>query len=107
MVTYGGMSMQPVVVPTSLLIFKDLRLRGFWMSRPMAVAGGQQAGGDGALPPDASSRNVAILDRVAQMARGGLFRAAVESYALRDYNEAVARARSGQRDGKVLFRMSG
>ncbi len=38
MVTYGGMSMQPVSVPTSLLIFKDLRVRGFWMSR------------DGALP---------------------------------------------------------
>ena len=31
--------MQPVSVPTSLLIFKDLRVRGFWMSR------------DGALPP--------------------------------------------------------
>ncbi len=30
--------MQPVSVPTSLLIFKDLRVRGFWMSR------------DGALP---------------------------------------------------------
>ena len=32
MVTYGGMSMKPVSVPTSLLIFKDLRLRGFWLS---------------------------------------------------------------------------
>ncbi len=33
LVTYGGMSMQPVSMPTSLLIFKDLRVRGFWMSR--------------------------------------------------------------------------
>lgn len=32
--------MQPVSVPTSLLIFKDLRVRGFWMSR------------DGALPTE-------------------------------------------------------
>lgn len=36
MVTYGGMSMQPVSVPTSLLIFKDLRLRGFWLSGKFA-----------------------------------------------------------------------
>ncbi|XP_044252584.1 enoyl-[acyl-carrier-protein] reductase, mitochondrial [Tribolium madens] len=32
MVTYGGMSREPVTVPTSALIFKDLRIRGFWMT---------------------------------------------------------------------------
>ncbi|KAK3932419.1 Enoyl-[acyl-carrier-protein] reductase, mitochondrial [Frankliniella fusca] len=32
-VTYGGMSRQPVTAPTSALIFKDVQLRGFWMSR--------------------------------------------------------------------------
>lgn len=32
MVTYGGMSREPVTVPTSALIFKDLRVRGFWMT---------------------------------------------------------------------------
>lgn len=33
MVTYGAMSKKPVVLPTGLLIFKDLRFRGFWLSR--------------------------------------------------------------------------
>ncbi|CAD6192537.1 unnamed protein product [Caenorhabditis auriculariae] len=33
MVTYGGMSKQPVQCPTGPLIFKDIRLQGFWMSR--------------------------------------------------------------------------
>lgn len=33
MVTYGGMARQPVALPTGLLIFKDLRFRGFWLSR--------------------------------------------------------------------------
>ena len=33
MVTYGGMSREPVLVPTSSLIFKDLQFRGFWMTR--------------------------------------------------------------------------
>lgn len=32
MVTYGGMSRGPVTVPTSALIFKDVRVRGFWMT---------------------------------------------------------------------------
>lgn len=32
MVTYGGMSREPVTVPTSALIFKDLHIRGFWMT---------------------------------------------------------------------------
>ncbi|XP_044291207.1 enoyl-[acyl-carrier-protein] reductase, mitochondrial [Varanus komodoensis] len=33
MVTYGGMSKQPVTIPVSALIFKDVKLRGFWMTR--------------------------------------------------------------------------
>uniref|UniRef100_A0A182JXJ9 Enoyl-[acyl-carrier-protein] reductase, mitochondrial n=1 Tax=Anopheles christyi TaxID=43041 RepID=A0A182JXJ9_9DIPT len=33
MVTYGGMSREPVIVPTASLIFKDLRFVGFWMTR--------------------------------------------------------------------------
>ncbi|XP_058052123.1 enoyl-[acyl-carrier-protein] reductase, mitochondrial [Ahaetulla prasina] len=33
MVTYGGMSKQPVTVPASALIFKDVNVRGFWMTQ--------------------------------------------------------------------------
>ncbi|KAI0886023.1 NAD(P)-binding protein [Annulohypoxylon maeteangense] len=33
MVTYGGMSRAPVALPTGLLIFKDVRFVGFWLSR--------------------------------------------------------------------------
>ncbi|XP_053123026.1 enoyl-[acyl-carrier-protein] reductase, mitochondrial isoform X2 [Hemicordylus capensis] len=33
MVTYGGMSKQPVTVPVSALIFKNVKLRGFWMTQ--------------------------------------------------------------------------
>lgn len=33
MVTYGGMSREPVIAPTTSFIFKDIQLRGFWMSR--------------------------------------------------------------------------
>ncbi|XP_061574450.1 enoyl-[acyl-carrier-protein] reductase, mitochondrial isoform X2 [Cololabis saira] len=33
MVTYGGMSRQPVTIPVSALIFKDVKIRGFWVTR--------------------------------------------------------------------------
>uniref|UniRef100_A0A8B9Q9S6 Enoyl-[acyl-carrier-protein] reductase, mitochondrial n=1 Tax=Apteryx owenii TaxID=8824 RepID=A0A8B9Q9S6_APTOW len=33
MVTYGGMAKQPVMVPVSAFIFKDVKLRGFWMTQ--------------------------------------------------------------------------
>lgn len=32
MVTYGGMSLMPVTVPTGLFIFKNITCRGFWLS---------------------------------------------------------------------------
>ncbi|KAJ3277392.1 hypothetical protein HK104_003341 [Borealophlyctis nickersoniae] len=33
LVTYGGMSKEPIILPTSLFIFKDLTCHGFWMTR--------------------------------------------------------------------------
>jgi trans-2-enoyl-CoA reductase len=33
LVTYGGMSKQPVMLPTGGLIFQDLKFSGFWVSR--------------------------------------------------------------------------
>lgn len=33
LVTYGAMSKQPLMLPTGLLIFRDLRFHGFWLSR--------------------------------------------------------------------------
>ncbi|NWI11107.1 MECR protein, partial [Crypturellus soui] len=33
MVTYGGMAKQPVTVPVSAFIFRDVKLRGFWMTQ--------------------------------------------------------------------------
>ena len=38
MVTYGGMSMKPITVPTSQLIFKDVNIVGYWHSRWMVNA---------------------------------------------------------------------
>eukprot|EP00088_Acartia_fossae_P064586 TRINITY_DN7951_c0_g1_i10.p1 TRINITY_DN7951_c0_g1~~TRINITY_DN7951_c0_g1_i10.p1 ORF type:complete len:199 (+),score=51.12 TRINITY_DN7951_c0_g1_i10:446-1042(+) len=42
-VTYGGMSWKPVMVGTAHLIFKDINIRGFWMSRWYQEQGMSQA----------------------------------------------------------------
>jgi trans-2-enoyl-CoA reductase len=42
LVTYGGMSMEPVVVATPQLIFKDLQAKGYWHSRWMIQHDQQQ-----------------------------------------------------------------
>ncbi|XP_060703274.1 enoyl-[acyl-carrier-protein] reductase, mitochondrial-like isoform X1 [Hemiscyllium ocellatum] len=33
MVTYGGMAKQPITVPASALIFKNVKIQGFWMTQ--------------------------------------------------------------------------
>lgn len=32
LVTYGGMSKQPLTISTACLIFNDIKLRGYWMT---------------------------------------------------------------------------
>eukprot|EP00955_Chlamydomonas_euryale_P105204 365621-Chlamydomonas_euryale.AAC.16 len=57
-VTYGGMSMQPVPVPTSLLIFKDITFKGFWLTGGLAREQG-------------AAGKAAVLDRLADMVAAG------------------------------------
>lgn len=54
--TYGGMSLQPVTLPTPLLIFKDIRARGFALSVNCTRA-----------------EKAALLDTIVPMAEKGAF----------------------------------
>ncbi len=47
LVTYGAMSKQPLTIPAPLLIFKDLRLRGFWASGGFSKVGMRRTQGQG------------------------------------------------------------
>lgn len=42
LVTYGGMSKQPVQVPTGAFIFTNIHLHGFWMSRWLSIKENEQ-----------------------------------------------------------------
>jgi trans-2-enoyl-CoA reductase len=45
LVTYGAMSMQPLTLPTGLLIFKGIQFKGFWLSGGWAKKAGPEARG--------------------------------------------------------------
>ncbi|MFQ3671631.1 MAG: 2-enoyl thioester reductase domain-containing protein [Verrucomicrobiia bacterium] len=90
LVTYGAMSKQALKVPNGMLIFQDLRLRGFWLT-----AWAKEAG------RDAVER---ALETVAGFARE-LRVPVVAEYGLEEVGAALAHASREARGGKVLLRL--
>lgn len=78
MVTYGGMAKQPVTVPVSALIFKDVKVRGFWVTQWK-----REHSSDG-------EAFRAMLDELCHLIRQGKLTApACTEVGLQDYNKAV------------------
>ena len=89
-VTYGAMSRQPLRIPNGLLIFKDLRWRGFWIT-PWS----QRATRD---------ERAAMFGELFALSQRGLLKTPVDSlYPLDSFAEALAHAQRSERAGKVLF----
>jgi trans-2-enoyl-CoA reductase len=86
-VTYGGMSREPVVVPTSALIFQDVHVRGFWMSEWYRT--------------HTRADRDAILADLAAMVRQGHLHFTFQHAALDTYGAALAHAGSG--NAKQIF----
>ena len=90
MATFGAMSRQPLKLPTGLLIFKDIQVLGFWMTRWYQKA-----------TPD--ERN-AMFAELFELAKTGAFKTPVERiYPVEEIREAVAHALKGSRGGKILI----
>ena len=90
LVSFGAMSLQPLKIPTGLLIFKDLRFRGIWINKWY----------DNATPSERMDTFRPLFD----MARRGLLKTKVEeAYPLNEVKTAVARAAEGKRSGKIIF----
>ncbi len=91
-ITYGAMSRRSLAVPNKFLIFKNLEIRGYWLSREM----------ENATPAGIKS----MLDTLAGLMRDGLLRMPVDSvYSIKDWRKAVARAQTEGRNGKVLLQL--
>jgi trans-2-enoyl-CoA reductase len=91
-VTYGAMSLQPVRVPNGLLIFKDLRFRGFWVTKWYESA--------------STVEKQEMFKHLFSYAAKGILRTKVEkTYSIHEAKEAILRAQQGSRDGKIVFRV--
>lgn len=77
MVTYGGMSREPVTVPTGSLIFQDIRIRGFWMTNWNKVQG------------DSPDRREMLEEIISMMTNGEMHGPAYTMVPFNDYKEAL------------------
>lgn len=92
LVVYGAMSKQPLTIPPSALIFKDIRIRGFWLT------------GGYAKMKDGWKAKEALVDRVVALFRQRALRtAAVDCVPLERWEEAIADYRRNHRDAKVML----
>ena len=89
-ITYGAMAKRPLTVPNGLLIFRDLQLRGLWVTRWIEQA------------PEAEVRSV-YTDLAARVAAGQLVQPIDSTHALEGFPAALARVAAADRNGKVLF----
>ncbi len=89
-VSYGGMSGAPAAISPADLIFRDVRLRGFWLKHWLETT--------------PSARIAESYGRLAILVANGALRAPVEAtYPLEQHRNALAHAAQAGRTGKVLF----
>src|SRR5438128_5362463 len=90
LVSFGAMSLQPLKIPTGLLIFKDLRFRGIWINKWYDDATMQE--------------RMEAFKRLFDMAKRGLLKTKVEkAYSIDDAQAAMAHAAQSKRSGKIIF----
>ena len=90
LVSFGAMSLQPLKIPTGLLIFKDLRFRGIWINKWY----------DNATPSERMETFQPLFD----MAKRGLLKTKIEkAYPLTEVKAAVTHAAQSKRSGKIVF----
>ena len=89
-ITYGAMSRRPLTVPNGQLIFKDLQLRGLWVTRWIESAPREEL--------DAVYCKLAGL-----MVSGALSVPVAATHPLRDFQIALEQVAGSSRNGKILF----
>ena len=89
-ITYGAMGRKPVVVSNGLLIFRDIQVRGLWVSRWAESA-----------PKD--EIHAVYRDLAERVAAGKLVQPVDATFPLEEFQEALTRLEAPVRSGKVLF----
>lgn len=90
LVTYGGMSLKPVVIPTRSFIFNDLQCRGFWMSQW--------------YEKHSVADRVELLKELSALVKSNKLQVRLEKLPFNNFENALNRAiDSAQRDKKIVL----
>ena len=89
-ITYGAMGRKPVSMPNGLLIFRDLQVRGLWVTRWVENA-----------PP--AEVTAVYQDLASRVAAGKLVQPVDGTFPLAAFRDALVRLEAPERAGKVLF----
>lgn len=90
LVSYGALSMQMPVLPIQAVIFNDVRVKGFWVSKWFEMASDQD--------------KKVVYGEIIPLVVSGAIKAKIDSrFSLDEIKEAVNRAAASGRDGKVLL----
>ena len=90
LIAYGVLSGQPANLNTAITIFKDIRMRGFWLAKWYEKASGKE--------------KKEIFDQIIPLIVTGSLAADVDSrFTIDEIKEAVVRASQPGRNGKVLI----
>lgn len=89
-ITYGAMARKPLTIPNGMLIFRDIQVRGLWLTRWIENT-----------PPETVQ---SVYQNLADLVVAGKILQPVDStFSLDQFQEALDRVGSPVRSGKVLF----
>jgi trans-2-enoyl-CoA reductase len=91
MVTYGGMSRKPVTVPTSALIFKNIQLKGFWLTKW--------------LEEHSPEEKQKMLDHIFELIRTEKLKLWMERKDFSSFPSALEAVKETQRNRKIVLMM--
>jgi NADPH:quinone reductase-like Zn-dependent oxidoreductase len=90
LVNYGAMSGEPCSLAPTIIIFKDITVRGFWLAKWYRTA--------------APERQREVFGTIISLITAGKLSTPIHAtYEINDIKEAVAVAAGGQRQGKVVM----
>lgn len=89
LVTYGGMAKQGVTVPTSALIFKNVSVRGFWLSQWNKT--------------HSAADRQAVLDTLAELVRSKKLKLALERKPFAELPAVLSNVSAGFKNRKAVL----
>lgn len=89
-ITYGAMGRKPLTIPNGLLIFRDIQVRGLWVSRWIEHAPTEEV-------------HEVYANLAARVAAGKLVQHVDSTFPLEAFQAALARLEAPERSGKILF----